>query len=223
MQVIALGVALVFGLFMPQAKAQPQVYEPGVHYQELSMPLPDADPDRVDVMELFWYGCPLCYDLLPTFQIWESSYRSSDMNFTRAPVIWNQVMETHARLYLTADELNLVPLAPKSSWEVTPTLHNAVFDAIHGDNKPLSSAPEIQPLFAAAGVTQDAFEAAWNSEAVERRLSEIKILSAPPELTSLPALLVDGRYVITFNESVKTSEDLYKVLNFLIVQIRNTK
>jgi thiol:disulfide interchange protein DsbA len=223
MHAIRIGAAFLFGLFMLQAMAQPQVYEAGVHYQELSKPLPDLDKDHIEVMELFWYGCPTCYDLLPTLQIWESSYRSSDMSFRRMPLAWNQVMETHARLYLTAAELGLLPEVPKSAWEVAPTLHNAAFDAIHQNNQPLSSPEEIWPLFETEGIAKDAFESAWNSDAVSARLETVKTLSTSPELASLPALVVDGRYAVAFNEAVRTSEDFYKVLNFLIVKIRNDK
>lgn len=200
--------------------AQPAEYEPGIHYQVLSTPLPDADPDRFEVIELFWYGCPDCYDLLPTLQIWESSYRSSDMTFSRLPVVWNGIMETHARLYLTADELGLLPPADKSSWQVTPTLHNAAFDAIHQQHNPLRTPEEIYPLFEARGISREAFDAAWQSDEISSRLEELKRFPPLSEIPRLPALILDGRYVISYNEAVTDSEDLYKVLNSLVFDLR---
>lgn len=206
-----------------QVYAQPKVYEQGVHYQELSVPLPDLDPDRIDVVELFWYGCPDCYEQLPTFQIWESSYRTTDMTFARIPVIWNQIMETHARMYLTADKLGLLPDVPKSAWEVTPSIHNDIFDAINKDNNPLSSSSQAAELFAKWGVSDLAFEAAWNSETVLAKLDELKAFPGLSEIPRLPALVVNGRYLITFNEEIATNEELYKVMSFLVVKIRGTK
>lgn len=210
-------------LLMQPAHAQPEDYQPGVHYQELSTPLPDVDPDRIEVAELFWYGCPDCYDLLPTFQIWETSYRTTDMTFSRMPVIWNPAMETHARLYLTADATGLLPVAPKSSWEVTPTIHNGAFEALHKNHNPLLTTAQIAPLFAEWGVTESNFEQAWNSADVLAKLEQVKALPGLAEVPRLPALVVDGRYVITLNEAVTTSEDMYKVLSSLVVQLRGTR
>lgn len=213
---------LLSGVFQ-QGYAQPEVYELGVHYQELAAPLPDVDPDRIEVAELFWYGCPDCYDLLPTFQIWETSYRTTDMTFSRMPVIWNAAMETHARLYLTADATGLLPVAPKSSWEVTPTIHNSAFDALHNNHNPLFTHAQIAPLFEQWGVPEETFEQAWNSGPVLAKLEELKALPGLAEVARLPALVVNGRYVITLNEAVTTGEDMYKVLSSLVVELRGTK
>jgi len=218
-----LACSSLFGLAVQPACAQPQHYELGVHYQELSVPFPDIDPDRIEVAELFWYGCPACYDLLPTMQMWETSYRTTDMTFSRMPVIWNETMETHAHLYLAAQEAGLLPVAPKSSWEVVPTIHNSAFDALHKDNNPLLTSMQIAPLFEKLGVSDQAFELAWNSQNVIAKLNELKALPGLSEVPSLPALVVDGRYVITLNDAVTSSEDMYKVLSMLVVQIRGTK
>lgn len=210
-------------MMLQQAHAQPEHYERGVHYQELSVPLPDVDADRIEVAELFWYGCPDCYDMLPTFQLWEASYRTTDMTFTRMPVIWNPAMETHARLYLTAEAAGLLPVVNKSAWEVTPTIHNGAFDALHKNNNPLLTSAQIANLFQEWGVASAVFEQAWNSEQVAAKLNELKALPGLAEVPRLPALIVNGRYVITLNEAVMTGEDMYKVLSSLVVQIRGTK
>lgn len=217
------GLGLCAALLSQVVMAQPVQYEAGVHYLELAQPLPDLDPDRIEVVELFWYGCPECYDLLPASQIWESSYRTTDMDFSRAPLVWNKAMEAHARIYLTADVMGLLPVVPKSGWEVKRSIHNDAFEAIHEQGKALVEMDEIWALFEATGVTRDAFDLAWNSAEVTSRLDELKKLSTAPEIGSLPALLLHGRYVIRYNAAVKSQEDLYKVLNFLIARIRDAQ
>ncbi|MES2605297.1 MAG: thiol:disulfide interchange protein DsbA/DsbL [Pseudomonadota bacterium] len=213
----------LLGFFIQVAAAQPVDYKPGVHYQELATPLPDVDADRIEVAELFWYGCPHCYDLLPTFQLWEASYRTTDMTFTRMPVIWNPAMEAHAHLYLAAEEAGLLPVVNKSSWQVTPTIHNAAFEALHEKNNPLLASADIAALFDEWGVDAAAYEQAWSSEKVVAKLDQLKKLPGLAEVPRLPALIVNGRYVITFNDAVTTSEELYKVLSFLVVKTRGTK
>jgi thiol:disulfide interchange protein DsbA len=222
-QLLRLLCLLLLGCGLTPAVAQPLTLVAGQHYQELATPLADADPDRIEVAELFWYGCPSCYDLLPTLQIWEASYRTSDLSFTRLPVVWSAIMATHARLYLTAEVLGLVPAANKSSWEVTPTFHNTLFDAVQRDGRALRSGNEAADLFVAAGVTRTAFEAAWQDSAVETRLATLRQLPGPEQIPRLPALLVEGRYLITLNDTVTTTDDLFKVLSQLVVNLREAK
>lgn len=203
--------------------AQPVQLVEGVHYQQLAAPLADADAERIEVVELFTYGCPTCYDLLPTLQIWEASYRTSDLTFTRLPVVWSPVMATHARLYLVADTLGLVPAANKSSWEVMPTFHNTLFEAVQRNQQPLLNADEAADLFATAGVTRERFDTAWNAEAVNKNLAELQALPGPTAIPRLPALMVEGRYVITLNEAVKSTDDIFKVLSQLVVDLRESR
>lgn len=220
-RVIRFGLAALCLFSMQTTLAQPVVYEKGVHYQELATPLPDLDPDRIEVVELFWYGCPACYDFLPVSQIWESSYRTTDMDFARLPVVWNNIMATHAKAFLTADALGLLPTVNKGGWEVTRSIHNELFDAIQLQEQALSSADELWPLFQARGASREAFDTAWNSSEVAARLDELRAMSASPELASVPALVLHGRYVLSYNAQVQDDEALFKVLNFLVARIRD--
>ena len=45
----------------------------GIDYQRLSPALTTTAPDgKVEVMEMFWYGCPHCYQLEPALEQWET-------------------------------------------------------------------------------------------------------------------------------------------------------
>ena len=50
------------------------LWEKGRHYTELPYPVKTKDPSKIEVVEVFWYGCPHCYefanDHLPA---WEES------------------------------------------------------------------------------------------------------------------------------------------------------
>ncbi|MBC7211294.1 MAG: thiol:disulfide interchange protein, partial [Pseudomonas sp.] len=54
----ALVAASVFGMAAVQA-AEPATA--GKEYIELSNPVPVSVPGKIEVVELFWYGCPHCY------------------------------------------------------------------------------------------------------------------------------------------------------------------
>ena len=39
-------------------------------YETLSPAQPTQNPDKVEVIEFFWYGCPHCYDFEPLLEKW---------------------------------------------------------------------------------------------------------------------------------------------------------
>ena len=52
------------------AAAQAAEFQAGKEYVELSSPVPVADPSKIEVVELFWYGCPHCYQFEPVIKPW---------------------------------------------------------------------------------------------------------------------------------------------------------
>ena len=39
-------------------------------YRELPSPQPTRTGDKIEVLEIFWYGCPHCYQFEPTIERW---------------------------------------------------------------------------------------------------------------------------------------------------------
>ena len=60
----ALAISSLFGL---SAHAEPVA---GQQYVELKSPVPISKPGKVEVVELFWYGCPHCYQFESTLNPW---------------------------------------------------------------------------------------------------------------------------------------------------------
>ena len=48
--------------------AQAADIQAGKQYVELSSPVPVSQPGKIEVVELFWYGCPHCYQFEPTLK-----------------------------------------------------------------------------------------------------------------------------------------------------------
>ena len=64
-------------------------FELGVHYLRLSPTQPtSSNPDQVEVAEVFWYGCPHCYDFEPYLARW-SEQKPEYVSFVRIPALWN--------------------------------------------------------------------------------------------------------------------------------------
>ena len=60
----ALVAASLFGVTAQAAEA------PAAPYVELANPVPVAVPGKIEVVELFWYGCPHCYAFEPVINPW---------------------------------------------------------------------------------------------------------------------------------------------------------
>ena len=79
---------------------------------------PASPAGKVEVNEVFWYGCGHCYALDPALESWKAE-KPAYVEFVRVPVIWGPMHRQHAKLYYTLQALR------------RPDLHSKVFDAIH--------------------------------------------------------------------------------------------
>ena len=122
---IAPKLALVFLLasVFHYSQAQPREFIEGVHYQALANPVPtQTDADRIEVREIFWYGCPECATLEPVMSDWGEGVRG-DLVLHRTPAIWNDIMALHARIYYSAIAVNAEDLfTEKRSRQYTRTI-----------------------------------------------------------------------------------------------------
>ena len=75
-------------------------YQPGTHYRVMTPVQPTSvDPGKVEVLEIFWYGCPHCYTLEPHAREWVDNEMPSNAEFVRIPATLNRGWQVHARAY----------------------------------------------------------------------------------------------------------------------------
>jgi protein dithiol oxidoreductase (disulfide-forming) len=162
----------------------------GVNYRVISPAQPtDAPPGQVEVIEVFWYGCPHCYALEPYLESWLKS-KPSYVDFVRVPVMWAEPHRAHARLFYTLQALGKVD-----------QLHAKVFDDIHqkGDplyvaNNPAATLAEQVKFAEANGISATAFTNAFNSFAVQADLQKADQLDRSYRIDSVPTIVIDGKY-----------------------------
>ena len=155
----------------------------GQHYQEVKpVVAPSSAADKVEVLELFWYGCPHCYAFEPQLQEWIKK-KADYIEFVRVPAVFAQNWEVHARAFYAAQQLG-----------VLEKLHGPVFEAIHKDGQKLSSEEDITQFFAAKGVAAEAFKKAYNSFDVDTKTRRAIALTREYGITGVPALIVNGKY-----------------------------
>ena len=73
-------------------------YELGVHYFELTQPQPTQTGENVEVLELFWYGCPHCYSLEPFLEHWLKT-KPEIAEYVLLPGIFRRETVFHARAF----------------------------------------------------------------------------------------------------------------------------
>lgn len=194
----------------PPATAESK-YQAGQDYKILTTAQgTTSPPDKIELAEVFWYGCPHCYNLDPKLQDFVKKL-PSDVSFVRIPVMWSAVHEIHARLYYTAQALNKLP-----------EMHEAIFREIHVNHNQLANDEQIQAFFAKFGVGTEEFQKAYHSFAVEGQLRRAKDLTLRYEIRSVPVLVVNGKYT-TDAPGVKSQDEMLAIAGELIARERQKK
>jgi len=202
---------LTFVLLMPLAFssfAQIERFIAGTHYIELSAPVNTNDSSKVEVLEVFWYGCSHCFRFEPLIANWEATI-SADVDFGRFPAMWNGLMEVHAQVYYTAVAMDALDI-----------VHEHVFNAINIEGNRLQNEGQIGALFAKYGINEEEFSKSFNSFSVRTKVNQAKQRMQAYEIRSTPNMIVNGKYLVTTGESVRTQADMLEVVDFLIEKER---
>ncbi len=189
------------------ASAGEKAYQEGTHYDLISPAVRTADPDKIEVVEFFWYGCGHCYNFEPMIGQWKKTL-SEDVDFRPSPAVWNPTMELHARAFYTAEALG-----------VGETLHPAIFQAMNVDGKRLTSEADLAQLFTASGVSAEDFQQALNSFGVGSQVRQANSRARAAKITGTPSMMVNGKYLISARKAGSQSEML-QLADFLIEKER---
>ena len=79
-------------------------FRAGVHYEIVDNPTNVIDPAKIEVTEVFWFGCNHCYALEPYIARWKKDV-PSDVAFIKSPATWNDMLKKHATISYAAKAL----------------------------------------------------------------------------------------------------------------------
>lgn len=201
----AVALAVTFaGCSSPAAAADP--YTAGKDYAVLTNQGPIDVPNKIEVREFFWYGCPHCFRLDPFIGTWLKT-KPADVNFVRTPAALNPTWEQNARGFYAVDMLG-----------ETDKVHVPLFEAIHVKGlRPFDQA-SLATFYASQGVDANKFNGLYNSFAVSGKVAQSKKLAMQYQLDGVPALVVNGKYVVQGEDG-----KALQVVNFLINKVRTEK
>lgn len=182
MKVFNIVLALFLSLTVFQAFAQTGKYQEGTAYQLIIPEQPTATANKIEIVELFWYGCPHCHRFEPYIERWLET-KPANVEFIRMPAILRDNWEVHARAYYTAEVLG-----------VLDKMHSAIFQAIHGNKRKLDTEDELRNFFVEQGVSKENFDKTFRSFAVDAKVRRAKEMSSRYGVNGTPALIIDGKY-----------------------------
>lgn len=167
------------------APATSERFKEGTHYKKVVPAQPTSvPPGRIEVAEMFWYGCGHCFQLDPAIESWRKKGKPAYVEFTRVPAMWNDTLRIHARLFYATEALGKLD-----------ELHTAIFREIHANGNPLTTVEEMTAFFKKHGVSPEEFQKAFSSFGVESKLQRADFLNRRFQINSVPTVVVNGKYV----------------------------
>jgi len=182
-------------------------FEEGVKYQRVANPQPTSTTDKIEVLEFFWYGCPHCYQLEPEVDAWLEN-KPDDVEFILMPAVLGPSWELLTRAYYTADLL-----------DATDRIHKSLFERLHKERKRIRNADELKAFFVEQGVSAEDFDNTFSSFAVITKTNRSKQVSGLYGITGVPALVVNGKYLVTA-KMAGSNKQMLDVVKYLIEQER---
>ena len=186
--------------------------EPDRQYFTYSPPRATESPDKIEILEFFWYGCGHCYKLDPFVPTWLRK-QAKDVVFRRVPAVFPGrdgapgAWAPGAKLYYTLEALGQLD-----------RLHTEVFDAIHKDRINLNNEKVMLDWLGKKGVDTAKFSEVYGSFAIATKISRAMQQSQSYGLDGVPALIVDGRY-----RAVGDDQDAFITVDQLIAKVRSER
>ncbi len=182
-------VALTLAQSAQPAPARNWTFKDGQHFNRLVPTQPTVGgADKIEVAEIFWYGCNHCFDFEPFINRWAAK-KPANVRFVRIPAMWNDLVKLHAQLYYTEEVL-----AKNGKLENPEGFHAAVFNEYHQRNNRMTSEASIRDLFARFGVSAEDFDKTWKSFEVAQKMRVAEDLGRRYGITGVPAIVVNGKY-----------------------------
>jgi thiol:disulfide interchange protein DsbA len=174
----------------------------GKHYFLIDPPQPTSHPGKIEVTEVFSYGCPACNGFHATAdQIARSLPPNAVMNYLAASFRPDENWPMYQRAFYAAQALDLVGKT-----------HDAMFDAVWKSGelstynlkasglKPHEAWPTIEDaakFYAKYGVDPKEFVGVANSFTVNTRMKRADDLMKAYGVDSTPTMIVNGKYRFT--------------------------
>ncbi|HEY8568151.1 thiol:disulfide interchange protein DsbA/DsbL [Microbulbifer sp.] len=197
----------------------------GEYYEVLPQAVAQDDKSKVEVTELFWYGCGHCYHFEAPLKKWKKDM-PADVALVKIPAIWQPVMEIHARLFYVADAMG-----------VLDKMHDPIFGAIAQQRKMFANRDgrdwvaddaAIAELFDKNGADGAKAVKLMNSFAINSKIKQGQAKQRAYKLSGTPEMVVAGKYRVSsslpgYKGKAEAQQLMLEVVDFLVEKERAEK
>ncbi len=189
--------------------AAPQL---GQEFDAVAQTIPTDDAKKIEVMEIFWYGCSHCFHMEQPLSAWLKN-KPADVSFKRIPGIPNASWAPMAQTYFAMETLG-----------ITEKLHSKLFNAIHKEKSlnPTNQKAALDWLVANSGMDRSKVEEAFNSFTVNTNMKRAAQIFRSSGATGVPSLVIDGKYITSGTMAGGNAQAL-QVTNYIVNNIRESK
>jgi thiol:disulfide interchange protein DsbA len=200
---------LVLVLSLAIGTVAAEKYQAGVDYEILPQTIRTADSSKIEINEVFHYGCIHCYNFETIVSPWVENL-GGDVDFQRTPAIWQSGLEPYARAYFSASAMN-----------VLDKTHTALFEALHIKKRKIRSQQDLADFFEERGVNPEKFNKTYSSFGVTSQVGQAKARMRGYRTQGTPEMIVNGKYRVTTRMS-KGFNGMLQVASFLIEKERKS-
>jgi thiol:disulfide interchange protein DsbA len=161
----------------------------GKDYQRINPPVPTSDSAKIVVTQFFSYQCPHCFKFEKPHAAWAAKL-PMDVKAERAAVSIG-----HAGWVPAAQAFYAL-----SAMKKVPAIDDALFGAIHRQRLGLTDEAGVAAWVGKQGIDRAEFEKMVRSFSVQLQVRRADELSRKIRLPSVPAIVVDGRYLVPIRD-----------------------
>lgn len=193
-------------------------WQEGKHYFRIDPPQPTASPDKVEVTEVFSYGCPACFSAAPMVRNIKGKLPPNAF-MSYVPASWNQGEQwpLFQRAYYTAQALGV---ADKAHDDMFTAIWSGGPLAVVVNGKLKNPAPTLEDVakfYEKYGVKAADFVATANSFAINTKMRKADAFIKATLVDSTPNFVVNGKYRLD-GRSAGSWENVEAVILHLVAQ-----
>jgi protein dithiol oxidoreductase (disulfide-forming) len=217
-------IPLFAALFVSQAALAQLRWVEGRHYTTLAPVTPyEAPPGKIEVTEVFSYGCPACNGALAGMKNLEAALPADAvMNFLPASFIPTEAWPMFQQAYITAKSLGIAESTHALMFlAIWKTGEIPLADLATGRiKKPLPTIVDAARFYSRhTAVKEPQFLEAAKSFGVAMQIKRADELVKIWKIPSTPSLVVNGRYLVNMQEA-GSWDNVTEVVLFLVSQER---
>lgn len=200
-----LKAAMMAGVMTMATTVMAADWQQGTHYKVLDNPVRTEQADKIEVAEVFWYGCPHCYSFKPLTEEYEEN-APDYVNYVRLPAALGKSWEPHAYAFYALQAMGELD-----------KVHDALFKALVVERRSLNTPEALADFVAEHGVDADEFLKNYKSFGVNARMQQAQAKIRGARVTGTPTMLVNGKFIVSAT-TAGSPQAAIEVVDYLVAQ-----